>query len=1020
MIAAGCHSSDLPCFRKPRKRAHRGHRKNRRRNVALGCSLPTDTAPDTAPATNCKSPCSSPHSDSVNIALFNARSILGSSTESKRIEICEFIQDNDLDVMFITETWLRETACDTQLQQLAPAGYDARSFPRSAQDGGGIAVVFRKSLSAHISFNKAFAFQHPTFEAVQMTLAIHQGSINFLCVYRPPPSTKNRLTETMFFPDFYKLLDHCNTLKGSPVVLGDMNFHFNKPKLANVSKLVDMLDIFRFVQDVKDATHDKGNILDWVMHRPDDDIVQSISVTQGLSSDHFCVIAKINAQLLPPPAVFKTVRSLKRLDIDSFKNDLGKAVSTNLSAEELATCLHSTLDAHAPQSRTKERPQKASPWYTEIADDLRLAKQKRRQAERKMVITGLTVYRQIYQAAKKVVTKLVQTARAKYIRTQIAECKTSRQLFTVCGKLSARIKSSPLPSIYPIVSLPNMFCEFFMKKVSDIRAQLDILPSGSANFTHDKKSIQFTFDSFNPISQEELKKMILSSKPTTCPLDPIPTSLLFDCIDILLPTLQRIINDSLSSGIVPSIFKSAIVKPLLKKPSLDANSLKNYRPVSNLPFLSKILEKVVLSQLFSYLNSHNLISASQSAYRPFHSTETALLKVANDILKSLDDSQVSVLSLLDLSAAFDTIDHQILLTRLNSLYGISGSALNWFCSYLSGRNLSVLVNEIYSDSSSLTCGVPQGSVLGPVLFILYTKPLASLLDSHSLSSQSFADDTQLYSSSPPDQIDATLVTVQDCILDTKRWMTDNKLKLNDDKTEALLFSRKTADLTTLPKSIQVCDSKISFSSYARNLGFTMSSDMSLDKHVSLVCRSAYFELHRISSIRQYLSIHITSTLICAFVLSKLDYCNSLLAGCPQYLLEKLQKVQNSAARLIFKAKKSDHITPLLKKLHWLPIQQRIKYKLSTHCFNFFNGTAPSYFSDLLQIYTPARTLRSSSDSRILCIPRTKTVSFGHRTFSFAASTHWNSLPRSIRYSQSASSFKRSLKTHLFIDYFGSN
>ena len=572
--------------------------------------------------------------------------------------------------------------------------------------------------------------------------------------------------------------------------------------------------------------------------------------------------------------------------------------------------------------------------------------------------------------------------------------------------------------MYPISNLPNMFCEFFVNKVSDLRKQLDLAPT--TNLATDGIQTEFSFDSFLPIGQDELKKIILTSKPTTCPLDPIPTTLLFECIDVLLPCVHSLINDCLSSGTVPLSFKSAIVKPLLKKPTLDPNNLKHYRPVSNLPFLSKILEKVVLSQLFSYLNEHNLISFSQSAYRPFHSTETALLKVTSDILDSLDSSDISILTLLDLSAAFDTIDHQILLSRLNSLYGISGSALNWFSSYLSDRKLSVLVNDIYSDSSSLTCGVPQGSVLGPVLFILYTKPLSTLLNSHSLSHQSFADDTQLYGSSSPEQVNQKLVTISDCILDVKQWMTDNKLKLNDDKTEALLIRKKTVDFSYLPKSIQICHSDISFTDSARNLGFTISSDMSLDKHISLVCRSAYFELYRISSIRHFLSAKITNTLICAYVLSKLDYCNSLLANCPKYLLDKLQRVQNAAARLVFRAKKHEHITPLLKKLHWLPIEQRIKYKLSSICFNFFNNTSPAYISDLLTIYTPSRNLRSSSDSRLLCIPRTKTSSYGRRSFTYAAPSLWNSLPKSVRHAQTLASFKRSLKTYLFTEYYGSN
>ncbi|WP_419586369.1 RNA-directed DNA polymerase, partial [Thiolapillus sp.] len=169
--------------------------------------------------------------------------------------------------------------------------------------------------------------------------------------------------------------------------------------------------------------------------------------------------------------------------------------------------------------------------------------------------------------------------------------------------------------------------------------------------------------------------------------------------------------------------------------------LKNFRPVSNLSFMSKVTEKVVLQQLLAYLTEHKLICPSQSAYRPHHSTETALLKITNDILLALDSGNVSLLTLLDLSAAFDTIDHCILLDRLQHMYGISGTALSWFSSYLTNRTQSVIVNDHISQVSSLSYGVPQGSVLGPILFILYTKPLSDLIHCHSIESQSFADDT---------------------------------------------------------------------------------------------------------------------------------------------------------------------------------------------------------------------------------------------------------------------------------------
>ena len=187
---------------------------------------------------------------------------------------------------------------------------------------------------------------------------------------------------------------------------------------------------------------------------------------------------------------------------------------------------------------------------------------------------------------------------------------------------------------------------------------------------------------FKSLSCDEVKKLILSSSPKSCSLDPIPTQFLFQHVDVLIDCLTSIINDSLLSGVMPLCFRKAIISPLIKKPNLDQNELKNYRPVSNLSFLSKIIEKAVSAQLTEHLLKNSLFEPHQSAYRKCHNTETALVKISNDLLLSADDKKVSILALLDLSAAFDTIDHCLLIKRLEHDFGLKNNVLNWFSDLL--------------------------------------------------------------------------------------------------------------------------------------------------------------------------------------------------------------------------------------------------------------------------------------------------------------------------------------------------
>ncbi len=273
-------------------------------------------------------------------------------------------------------------------------------------------------------------------------------------------------------------------------------------------------------------------------------------------------------------------------------------------------------------------------------------------------------------------------------------------------------------------------------------------------------------------------------------LDPIPSKLLKEVLPVVIYPLLAIINSSLSLGYVPKTFKLAVIKPLSKKPQLDPKDLVNYRPISNFPFLSKILENVASSQLYSFLEKNYICEDFQSGFRPSHSTETALIRVTNDLPLSSDRGCISLLVLLDLSAAFDTINHNILLNRLENSVGISGNALAWFKSYLSDLHQFVAVNEEVSYRSQVQYGVPQGSVLGPLLFTLYMLPLGNIIRKHGVSFHCYADDTRLYISSRPRETHQIEKRIE-CIVDLKNWMTNNFLLLNSEKQMLIIGPKKT-------------------------------------------------------------------------------------------------------------------------------------------------------------------------------------------------------------------------------------
>jgi hypothetical protein len=482
------------------------------------------------------------------------------------------------------------------------------------------------------------------------------------------------------------------------------------------------------------------------------------------------------------------------------------------------------------------------------------------------------------------------------------------------------------------------------------------------------------------------------------------------------------VNLSLSTGVFPDEMKLALVTPLWKKPSMDPEILGNFRPISNLSFLSKLLERVVARQLIAYLERRSLLVPLQSTYRANHSTETALLKVLNDLLIALDEGKAVVLALLDQSAAFDTIDHAILLDRLTARFGITGCVLAWFKSYLFNRRQSVSVKGKSSRSVFLPFGVPQGSVLGPVLYTLYNSPLHEIASAHGISDHCYADDEQLYcsfrSTTESGEQRLAFSDLANCVRDTKEWASVNRLKFNDDKTDAMVISAKiirrdsTTKIDPITMPLIVGEATIFPSTKIRNLGVILDSHLTMEPEISNIRRKAFYHLGRIAKIKKFLSRSALTQLIHAFVTSQLDYGNALLIGLLKKSLVSLQRVQNAAARVIVGIRKLDPVKPYLKTLHWLLIEKQIEFKIAVLTYRCLNCHAPKYLQDLLVLYRQDTNvcLRSSSTS-VLRVPRTHTKTYGDRAFSVAATRIWNSHPVNIRSSSSITTFKSLLKTY---------
>ena len=919
------------------------------------------------------------------------------------------------------ETWIQpDFAAATSSQLTMETGCEFINLSRPVGRGGGLGLLYKPNYFSVTNLN---VNNYNNFELLACNVKSPTLSWNVYVVYRPPPpNINNDLTFHGFMIDFHALLSSVNQSSTPTTILGDFNLHLDCPSTKETSDFLHMLDEFNLVQLVRDPTHDAGHTLDCIITNANCILphLNIRTINTGLS-DHFLILFNILTIKPVPIQVTTTSRYLRQIDPSAFKEDLSNVFSdlsssTSSQPDNLVSEYNkrftSVLNTHAPlrPCTITKRKHPLTGWFTpKIAD----AKRKRRRLERRWRFLkngrheSSLVHKahDAYIAQSKALTSMIESAKTQFYSTSILKASNNpKELFQRSNKLLGLNTANKLPPNISDSQLANDFAKYFQTKISCIRNTIPTnIPLRKVAITDSPRNYKLL--RFLPINESCLNKIIFSLKPTTCLLDPVPTHLLRSYACILTKFLVHLVNTSLDTGLFPQKLKSAIVTPILKKPNLPTE-LSNYRPVSNLPFLAKILERVVFNQLNDYIVTNKLNSCYQSGFTALHSTETALIKVQADILNSLDAKRMCIVVFLDLSAAFDTVDHTKLLTILTDKFGICDKAHDWLASYLSGRNYIVKVNDSLSHPVEVKYGVPQGSVLGPLLFKLYISSLSNILESHDVQFHFFADDSQLYVDFDPRcsaSLIASINSIEKCVADVRYWLGTHFLKCNDSKTEVLLVG-SSHNLSLIPTvNIKVGDNIIISKPYVRNLGAHFDSTLRMDKFVANKCQSANYYLRNIYKIRSLLSPDATKALVYAYVISRLNYCNTLLYGVSGYHLHKLQLIQNSAARCIYNIPSHDHITPVLQTLQWLPINKYITFKIAVLVFKSLHQILPTYLCDLIIVKQPGHyNLRSLNN--ITFIKPNSTNSFGLRSFSYSAPHVWNALPASVRRAPTLASF----------------
>ncbi|KAL5260695.1 hypothetical protein ACHWQZ_G010747 [Mnemiopsis leidyi] len=556
---------------------------------------------------------------------------------------------------------------------------------------GGVGFIFDPS---RINPIRNDVKSHSSFEAVECIINSVQKPIRLCTIYRSTQS-KGKYEETKmtkFFEEFEEYLDSLILKTGIPVICGDFNIHIEDITNIHAKRFKSLYESKGFVQHVVGPTHNSGGTLDLVLSLQsvsDALIISEIVVdpNTGTASDHYLIKFEI-------PVAFKnrSARSYEEKEVREYKN-----ICVDKFREDLFTNLISGKCQAAKRNRQRAKR--------------RLKKAKQKLHDNPLADINIEEIRADHHEKSVDAAITINTARDNFYGKQLDSYKgDARGTYKVINKLLDKEYGSNKVPNGEDQDVANRLKDFFHNKVkniySGITAEIDSVQciDKSPQLTPAAKS---SFCEFREVSVSDLESIIKSMPDKSSSLDAIPFWLFKECLPEMLPITHYIVNQSLKEGVFPEDLKIASIRPKLKKPTLDVDDLCNYRPISNLTFLSKILEKVVHDQLNTYVTTNNLYAKFQSGYRKHHSCETAVTRIHNDILMLIDKKTNVLLLLLDLSAAFDTINHSLLLQKLKHSFGITNIVLKWLTSYLSNRKFKVFVKKGESEECNLEIGVPQ-------------------------------------------------------------------------------------------------------------------------------------------------------------------------------------------------------------------------------------------------------------------------------------------------------------------------
>ena len=550
------------------------------------------------------------------------------------------------------------------------------------------------------------------------------------------------------------------------------------------------------------------------------------------------------------------------------------------------------------------------------------------------------------------------------------------------------------------VEISNKFNEYFINVGPKLAERIQ---NNNVNFTTflGERSVNSIF--LDAVTEKEVEIEISNlSGNKSCGHDEIPPKLVKEISKQIVKPLTHIYNQSLLTGVIPNELKIALVTPVFKANSKEEFS--NYRPISVLPCFSKILEKIMYKRVMKYLDMHSMLFQSQYGFRKKHSTNLATIELVTKILQAIDNSEYTIGVFLDLAKAFDTVNHEILLKKLEH-YGIRGIALEWFKNYLTNRKQIIKYKSEKSESLTIKCGVPQGSVLGPLLFLIYMNDISR--SSEILSIILFADDTNLFFSHK--NLFTLNETMNRELSKIASWLSANKLSLNIKKTHFIIFKSR-GKKSNQHVSIIINNQEIEQVKCTKFLGLYIDDEFTWKYHIDQVASKISKMTGILAKARHYLSLKTLQTIYDTMVYPYLTYCNIVWASTYPSRLKSLFMLQKKIVRIMTFAKYKENSKPLFLSLKILNIYELNIYLMALFMYSYFNENLPSYFNNYFKLNEMIHSHNTRTASNLFI--DYKRTNYGKFSLKFRGAQIWNKLPKDLKLSKSYRQFKQSSKVYV--------